>query len=111
MELTEAELALVREYVGGTPDDDALAAIAEGKTYWQEVALSVLRVRRADAASGEATTSFTLTGVLAVGMKGADLASLNSAIADLEDQIAVINGEDPNTGVSVGRLVRPDRAR
>jgi len=110
MELAPADLENVRDYVGGSPDDGTLYAMAVDATYWQDVALRILRRRRADAASGEAVTNFALSGVLSVGQKSADLSTLDAAIADLERQIAGLTGV-AGPGVQVVRTVRADRAR
>lgn len=111
MELTDSETSHVRDYVGmEAPTDDELSEIAEPLTYWQEVALRVLRRRRSSAASG-GSPSFSLSGVLAVGPSRGDIPTLDSAISDLERQLAVLTGEPAPGTVSVGRIVRPDRNR
>lgn len=111
MELTDTERSLVRDYVGlEAPTDEELDAIAEPCTYWQEVALRVLRRRRADSASG-GSPSFSLSGVLAVGPSKGDIPTLDSAISELERQLAELTGETYSGGVTVGRIQRPDRAR
>lgn len=99
----------VRDYIGDTPDDGTLYTMAESATYWQEVALRVLRRRLANASSGESTTSFSLSGVMSVGMKAADISTLTGAIVDLEQQIAALTGGAAPGAVTVARIVRPDR--
>lgn len=112
MNLSDTARAHIRDYVGSeSPTDDTLDEYAETATYWQEVALRVLRRRRADAASGDSVTSFTLTGVLSVGQKSADLSTLDAAINDLETQLAALTGATPPGGVSYARITRTDRYR
>jgi len=110
MDLEDADVDKIRDYVGSSPDDSVLYGMAESVAYWQEIALRILRRRRADAASGEAVTNFALSGVLSVGQKSADLSALDAAIADLERQIADLTGV-AGPGVQVVRTVRADRAR
>lgn len=110
MELAAADVDRIRDYVGASPEDNALYVMSADVTYWQEIALRILRRRRADASSGEAVTSFALSGVLSVGQKSADLSTLNAAILDLEQQVAELTGVS-GPGISVTRTVRHDRAR
>ena len=110
MIFSPSDLERTRDYVGESPDDDTLYTMAEEASHWQEVALRVLRRRRADAASGESVTSFSLSGVLSIGQKAADLGTLDAAIADLEAQLDALTGRG-STAVQVGRIVRPDRSR
>ena len=63
MELAPADLENVRDYVGGSPDDGTLYAMAVDATYWQDLALRVLRRRRAGVTYGP---DDTITGTLAV---------------------------------------------
>jgi hypothetical protein len=110
MDLTDRDLAHVRDYVGTTPDDSALYTLADEATWWQQIALRVLMRRRADAtAGGQQTTSFSLEGVLSVGMSKADLAGLDALITDLQAQIAALTGTP--TGATVRVMRRPDRPR
>lgn len=111
MALTDTDLALIRDEVGSTPADDTLVEWGDELGHWMPVAIRALKRRRADAAAGgQDTTSFTLTGVLSVGMAKADLTALDRRIADLEARWAALNGE-PTGGLTVGRLTRPDRHR
>lgn len=110
MELTLTDLDRVRDYVGTSPDDAALYALADSVTWWQEIAMRVLERRRADAAAGGRTAkTFALDGVLSVSLTPADLATLTAQIADLTAQVVALNG-GPGV-VSVGRIRRPDRYR
>ncbi len=110
MDLTVVDLAHIRDEVGDTPADPTLYALAEDARWWQEIAVRVLRRRRANAAAGGSqTTSFSLDGVLSVGLAKTDLTALDRQIARLDADIAALAG-DP-AGVTVGRLKRPDRYR
>lgn len=112
MQLEDEDLNSIRDYVGAdSPTDDELAEYAETLTYWQEVALRVLRRRRAGAAGGDSVTSFSLTGVLSLGQRAADLGTIEDAIRDLERQLTDITGESFAGGVSVTRIQRLDRRR
>lgn len=110
MELQDAELAKVRQYVGTSPTDSELYALAETVDTWQDVALHILRVRLADATGGDATTSFALSGVLSVGIAKGDAAVLAAKIRELEDQLAALSGA-VGGGVTVSHIRRPDRRR
>lgn len=103
------DLASIRDYVGSTPDVATLAGYAESAEYWQEVALRVLRQRRADLNTGDNLTSLNLGGDISLGFKSADLSVITADIRDLENQIAALTGTGGS--VSVGRIVRPDRRR
>lgn len=104
MILTDTDLEHVRDYVGSTPDDSTLYTFAESATYWQDIALRVLQRRRADAAAGGSqASSFSLDGVLSVGLAKTDIASLDAAISDLQAQLA--------GGHGVRLIRRPDRYR
>ncbi|MCR6649710.1 MAG: hypothetical protein NVV70_16825 [Cellulomonas sp.] len=110
MILTDTNLEQVRDYVGSTPEDATLYSFADAATYWQEVALRVLQRRRADAAAGGSqASSFSLDGVLSVGLSKVDISSLDAAIADLLAQIGALTGAP--SGATVGRIRRPDRYR
>lgn len=109
MELTDQNLAQIRDYVGTTdPSDNTLYEYAETATYWQEVALRVLRRRRAELTlTGTNANSFTLTGVLSVGMKTGDTKVLDEMINDLQNQLNQLTGKP--TGMTVSKLRRYDR--
>lgn len=101
----------VRDYVGDAePSASDLYVMAETATYWQEVALRVLRRRRATAASG-GSPSFALSGVLSVGATKGDLGTLDAMIADLEAQIAGLRGVPVDGLPMVTRIVRPFHSR
>lgn len=105
MQLTLNDIANIRDYIGDQPPDNELYGIAPTVTYWQEIALRVLRRRRANAAAGGTdTTSFALSGVFTVGMAKTDFASLDTAIKDLENQIAQLNGK--TSGLSFAPITR-----
>jgi len=111
MELSSSDLDRVRDYVGSTPDDTTIYTHAETATYWQDIALRILKRRRADAAAGgQQTTSFGLDGVFTVGMSKADLGSLDTQIAALQAELAALSSDAP-AGVSVGVIRRTDRPR
>jgi|GEM_PF-3446452 len=111
MDLTQSDVDHIRDWVGDTPDDATLYQYGEDATYWQEVALRVLYRRRANAAAGGSqASSFSLEGVLSVGLAKTDMSTLDAQIADLEAQIAALNGA-PVGGVTVARMRRPDRYR
>lgn len=101
----DGRLDRVRDYVGeAEPDDSALYAMAENADHWQEIALRVLRRRRATAASG-GQASFTLSGVLSVGASKGDIGTLDEAIRDLEAQLAELAGL-PSTGTPMVTVIR-----
>lgn len=111
MNLSQSDVDHIRDWVGDTPDDPTLYGYGEDATYWQQVALRVLYRRRANAAAGGSqASSFSLDGVLSVGLTKTDLSTLDTQIADLEAQIAALDGT-PTGGVTVARIVRPDRYR
>jgi len=61
MELLEIDLARVRDYTGvQVPTDLEIYVLAEAETYWQEVALRVLRRRLADLNTGDGIASVKL---------------------------------------------------
>lgn len=110
MDLSPHDLDRVRDYVGDTPDDTTVYLYAEDATWWQEIALRILQRRRANAAAGGAQAkTFSLDGVLSVGLATTDVAALTAQIDDLAQQIATLHGA-PGP-VSVGRIRRPDRYR
>lgn len=109
MDLAPADLDRIRDYTGSTPDDNTLYRYGDDFTYWQEVALRVLRRRLADANNGAAATTFALDGVLSVGLGKTDLTNLSAQIDDLQAQLDALNG-DPS-GATHARIRRPDRYR
>jgi len=108
MELLDSDINFIRDYVGDDPNDTDLYILADSVKYWQEVPLRILRRRLANSNSGEATTSFSLSGVLSVGMAKSDLSILTSQIRDLQTQLDELNGI-PSGSVFVTRARRPDR--
>ena len=101
----------IRDEVGANPDDDTIEEIHAETGHWILTALRVLKRRRADAAGGgQETKSFTLTGVLSVGLGSANLGALDRQIERLEALYAGENGE-PASAVTFGRLHRADRPR
>ena len=102
----------IRDEIGNTPDDDAIEELYTELGHWIPVALRVLKRRRADAAGGgQEASSFTLSGVLSVSLGKANLTALDGQIERLEAMWAVENGETPTSGVTFGRIYRPDLAR
>ncbi len=105
MDFTQA-LELIRDEVGSTPDDDTLEELYDLLENWMLVALRVLRRRYADAAGGgQSATSFTLSGVMSVGLSKTDLTSLQTQINRLQGLY------DASRGRTLGqaRIVRDDR--
>lgn len=103
--MTDEDLALVRDEIGDQPDDTTIAGYFEELDDWRRVALRVLKRRRATAAAGgQQTKSFSLDGVLSVGLSTADFRTLDAQIARLE---ALLDGGV----VTTGRVTRPDRYR
>ena len=106
------DLQRIRDEIGTSPDDDTIEEIHADTGHWILTALRVLKRRRADAAGGgQETKSFTLTGVLSVGLGSANLSALDRQIERLEALYAGENGEDATSGVTFGRMHRADRAR
>lgn len=102
----------IRDEIGASPDDDTLEEWFDELGHWIPVALRVLKRRRADAAGGgQEAASFTLSGVLSVSMGKANLTALDGQIERLEALWALENGETPTSGVTFGRIYRPDLAR
>lgn len=110
MELLEIDLARVRDYTGvQVPTDTELYILAEAETYWQEVALRVLRRRLADLNTGDGIASVSLSGELSVTFTRADIPTIQRAIDALISQLATLTGDEGLT--TVGRLTRSDRGR
>lgn len=110
--LTPTDLGLIRDEVGATPADTTLEDWHDELSHWLPVAIRVLKRRLADAsAGGQAVSSFSLDGVLSVGLGKADLRALAEQIARLEGQWAALNGQQDPAGVTVARIGRPDRYR
>jgi len=110
MELLEIDLARVRDYTGvQVPTDLEIYVLAEAETYWQEVALRVLRRRLADLNTGDGIASVSLSGELSVTFTRADIPTIRAAINRLEADLLIITGEA--SGTVVGRLSRSDRGR
>jgi hypothetical protein len=105
--MTEHELALIRDEIGSTPDDDTLEEWHAELGHWLPVAIRALKRRRADAAAGGAqATSLSLSGVLSVGLAKTDVTALDAQIARMEAQWAALN-----RGTTGGLIRRPDRYR
>lgn len=100
-------LPLIRDEVGSSPDDDTLEESFEELHNWILVALRVLRRRHADAAGGgSSATSFTLSGVMSVGLSKADLTSLQDQIARLQ---ALYDSQNRSGPARQARVWRRDR--
>lgn len=109
--LTPGDLALLRDEIGSNPDDTTLEGWYDELGHWLPVAIRALKRRRADAtAGGTETTSFSLDGVLSVGLSKADLKALDRQIAYLENRWAA-QSATPDPTPNVTRIVRPDRYR
>lgn len=100
-------LDLIRDEIGETPDDDTLEEYHTTLGHWILVCIRVLKRRYAAAVGGgQETTSFTLDGVLSVGMSKADLNQLQKQINRLE---ARYKAETTGHPVGMSRIVRSDR--
>lgn len=120
MDLSEADLRAIRDEIGdGGPTDDQLYELADVLGSWQEVAVSVLRRRRAAALGGGtesvASESFTIPGVLSFssGASAGSQAAVSTIVAALDAQIARLSGQVGLSGgvLRGGQLVRTDTAR
>lgn len=100
-------LELIRDEIGQTPDDDTIEEHYDQLGHWLLVAIRILKRRYADAAGGgQETTSFSLDGILSVGMSKANLDQLHKQIARLEARYkAEVSGHP--TGMN--RVIRADR--
>jgi hypothetical protein len=119
MNLTDDELRLIRDEIGdGPPTDDELYELADPAGVWQEVAVSVLKRRRAAALGGGtdhgASESIQIPGVLGYS-RGASLTAMSLAalVAALDAQIARLSGQVglPSGLIPGGQLVRTDVSR
>ena len=112
MAMTDLDLARIRDEVGTDPDDNTLDDYFDALGHWLPVAIRVLKRRRANAAAGgQETKTFSLDGVLSVGLSTANLSDLNKQIDRLEAAWAAEQGGTDGTGVSTARIRRPDRYR
>lgn len=111
MAMTDNDLAHIRDEVGDEPDDTTIDDYFDELGHWLPVAIRVLKRRRANAAAGgQETKSFSLDGVLSVGLSTANLSNLDAQIASLETLWAAEQG-DAADGVSTARIRRADRYR
>ena len=111
MAMTDTDLARIRDEVGDDPDDNALDDYFDELGHWLPVAIRVLKRRRANAAAGgQETKSFSLDGVLSVGLSTANLTNLDAQIARLEAQWVGEQGDDTGR-VTTARIPRRDRYR
>lgn len=111
MAMTERDLSRIRDEVGDQPDDNTLDDYFDELGHWLPVAIRVLKRRRANAAAGgQETKSFSLDGVMSVGLSTANLSNLDAQIARLE---AAWDAEQGVTagGVTTARITRRDRYR
>jgi len=111
MSMTERDLAQIRDEVGDDPTDQVLDDYFDELGHWLPVAIRVLKRRRANAAAGgQQTKTFSLDGVLSVGLSTADLKNLDEQITRLEALWAGEQG-DGTGGVTTARITRRDRYR
>ena len=112
MAMTDSDLALIRDEVGDDPSDSVLDDYFDELGHWLPVAIRVLKRRRANAAAGgQETKSFSLDGVLSVGLSTANFSNLDKQIARLEDAWAAEQGGVPEDAVTTASIRRPDRYR
>lgn len=98
---------LIRDEVGDSPDDSTLEEHFATLGHWILVCVRVLKRRYASAVGGgQETTSFSLDGVMSVGMSKADLNQLHKQITRLE---ARYQAETTGHPVGMSRIVRVDR--
>lgn len=110
--MTDIDLAHIRDEVGDEPDDSTIDDWFDELGHWLPVAIRVLKRRRANAAAGgQQTKSFSIDGVLSVGLSTADLSKLDDQIARLEALWAAEQAGQPVGGVTTARIGRPDRYR
>lgn len=111
MAMQDTDLARIRDEVGDQPDDTTLDDYFDELGHWLPVAIRVLKRRRANAAAGgQETKSFTLDGVLSVGLSTANLSNLDAQIARLETAWDAEQGVAAS-GVTTARITRRDRYR
>ena len=103
--LTDSDLELIRDEIGATPDDDELFDMFDQLGHWLPVAIRVLKRRRADATTSAGAKSFSLDGVLSVGLSTTDIRALDGQIARLEAEWANYG----KTSTNIGRITRRDR--
>ncbi len=112
MAMTDSDLANIRDQVGDEPDDDTIDAYFDDLGHWLPVAIRVLKRRRANAsAGGQETKTFSLDGVLSVGLSTANFTTLDTQIAALEAQWAVEQGGVSADAAGSARIPRRDRYR
>lgn len=112
MTMTDTDLAHIRDEVGDQPADTVIDDWFDELGHWLPVAIRVLKRRRANAAAGgQQTKTFSLDGVLSVGLSTADLPKLDTQIARLEAAWAAEQGGVDEDAVTTARIRRPDRYR
>ena len=106
-DLSQTDLDWIRDYVGSSPSDDALADHFADLGDKVKVALRVLRRRVADMKANPA--NLTITGVLTVST-AENIKALAAQIDELEALLDA--GDDAEPGdASSGKLFRCDLAR
>lgn len=105
--MTPDQRAVIRSWVGDTPDDADLAARFARLGDAHTVALEVLRWRRANFVAEPLSES--LSGDYRQDAS-ANIAALDSSIRQLEDLVAASSSTSGGT-VTMGSLVRLDRER
>lgn len=103
--MDDKSLELIRDEVGETPDDDTLFDMFEALGHWLPVAIRVLKRRYAALSNSGNPTSFSLDGVLSVGLGKGDLKMLADQISRLETQWANLGTKNHR----VGKVYRTDR--
>lgn len=112
MAMTDPDLASIRDEVGDQPADTVVDEWFDELGHWLPVAIRILKRRRANAAAGgQEVSTFSMDGVLSVGLSKASLPGLEAQIYRLEAVWAKLNGPDETTGVISARIGRPDRYR
>lgn len=110
--LTDNDLDHIRDWVGDEPDDNTIEELFDVQGHWMPTALRVLRRRFTNAtAGGQQTTSFSLDGVLSVGMSKADLNALDRLIARLQAMWDEHQGVKAGSRAQVAPIARTDRSR
>ena len=112
MSITDTDLAFIRDETGTEPDDNTLSDWFDELGHWLPVTIRVLKRRRADAtAGGQEVASFSLDGVLSVGMSKASLTGLDRQITRLEDAWVITQGGTSTQVMTTAPILRPDRYR
>lgn len=98
-----ATIAAIRQWVGSTPDDNALSAGYDALGSAEGVALQILQTRRADLVAGG--PSFSISGHYSQGSPAELLKAIDGQID------ALIYALGCGSGLETYQLARSDRAR